>query len=716
MKAAVEQIFNSVIPDVTVYDQTKVTIPPAPSLIRQWNLGSNPGDKFLGPNPVVVARPNEQSVAIPANFVHVVQWSATQWWVFYSDNAAAAATRRVGLYWFDPVANTMTWKGFVTLTPPTATAHTIRGFRALHSTYITGTVQVATTAVTGSGTSWQTARLAVGSRIGFGSTDPTAISTWYEISAIGSNTSITLTASAGTIAAGTAYVIEELRLAITTTNATATNGGLFVAKGLRVENFTTIGTTIPAATTVDNIRAVMWLRDAATLTNTAAGGLSLRNPVSDTLHECVVSNGAATSLILYKYNLRAALTLASGGATLSGGDLVVTGTQTVTGNLSQNGNGRIDTLGHGPGAGVESLYLVTTTRVYRIAVANIVAASTTFVSDVMTEVPPGGVNTYAAFGSFANVEVSNSLDRLILSNGNTVRHYVTQYRTDAGQFSHIFLTDTRQQDQASAAATAVPHLNAAQPPGAGAVPLYFWAEGGFLFAVRQNTAASVNQIYVVPIGAHWTYTATTLQRAIFPVIALGATPAKFYRVLHQNVDHLGNIEFGKATEPFRLLYRTSGISDNSGAWTLVPEDGDLSGVLAASSIQFAAEFKTIGDLCIPGRLVSLALLYETADDLPSQYRWNHADFNPTTGVFAWVQATTFGSGPGVHTINIYRADTNALVLTQASSGTTNGTFEYWNGSAWTAGIGPDTIGTRRRFVPTAGLPSGVDLYAAITVA
>ena len=76
----------------------------------------------------------------------------------------------------------------------------------------------------------------------------------------------------------------------------------------------------------------------------------------------------------------------------------------------------------------------------------------------------------------------------------------------------------------------------------------------------------------------------------------------------------------------------------------------------------------------------------------------------------------FGATPGVHTINIYRSDTDALVLTQASSGTTNGAFENWNGSAWVAGIGADTVGRRRRFVPSGSLPGGVDLYAKITVA
>jgi len=119
---------------------------------------------------------------------------------------------------------------------------------------------------------------------------------------------------------------------------------------------------------------------------------------------------------------------------------------------------------------------------------------------------------------------------------------------------------------------------------------------------------------------------------------------------------------------------------------------------------------------LPARVLSLALIYETDDALPSQYRWNYSDFNTSNGTFAWVQATLFGTSIGTHTINIYRADTDALVLTQASTSTTNGTFENWNGSSWVSGLGADTVGRRRRFVPSGSLPGSVDLYAKITIA
>jgi hypothetical protein len=78
---------------------------------------------------------------------------------------------------------------------------------SLGNAYISsGTVAVASTAVTGTNTFFTAAM--VGYRIGFGSTDPTAISTWYTISAYTSITSITLSSTAGTIGGGSAYVID----------------------------------------------------------------------------------------------------------------------------------------------------------------------------------------------------------------------------------------------------------------------------------------------------------------------------------------------------------------------------------------------------------------------------------------------------------------------------------------------------------------------------
>ena len=183
--------------------------------------------------------------------------------------------------------------------------------------------------------------------------------------------------------------------------------------------------------------------------------------------------------------------------------------------------------------------------------------------------------------------------------------------------------------------------------------------------------APVNGLTVYPLAADWEYQADVNNRIICPKIALGATPSKLYRALVNCAENIGDATMGVTPDAFKIQYRTSGIDDNSGAWTDVPQTGDLSGVLPAANIQFAFQFRTAGVIMLPARILSLALVYETADELPSQYRWNFGDFDASNGTFAWIQAALFGASLTTHTINIYRADTNALVLTQASSGSTS---------------------------------------------
>lgn len=226
-------------------------------------------------------------------------------WVFLADNTAAAATRRTTLFTFNRDTSVFSWRGFVTHTFPAATNHTIRGLRAVYKTYTTGTVAVSGATVTGTGTTWSADRIFIGCRIGFGSTDPTQISTWYYINAVTNDTSITIqnnVTAAGTggvasnlsIDGGTAYVIEELVILHATTNATTTNGGLFMTNALSFDDFVNAGTTIAAAVATDKVKAVYWLADAATVTNTIADGLALDDFDSRTQQYCYIINNTAT--------------------------------------------------------------------------------------------------------------------------------------------------------------------------------------------------------------------------------------------------------------------------------------------------------------------------------------------------------------------------------------------------------------------------------------
>lgn len=233
-------------------------------------------------------------------------------------------------------------------------------------------------------------------------------------------------------------------------------------------------------------------------------------------------------------------------------------------------------------------------------------------------------------------------------------------------------------------------------------------------ATTAGTAVN-NQIYAVPLAADWTYAEATNNRLVSPQISI-PNAAKHYAVHVRAVPHLGEEPFTTELGAYRVYARTGGITDNSGGWTLLNKAGDLSALAVTGTIQFMFEFKLLSQgALIPARIMSVGVSYETNEALLSQFQWSLEDSSLSDGTFGFSQINLFGSSvPGL-TINYYRSDTNALLLTQASSGTTNGVFEYWSGSAWSAGLGTDTVGLRRRFRPTAGLPAGIEVYARISL-
>ena len=224
---------------------------------------------------------NTGNVAHAYPYVH--QWSENIFWIFVASIATAAATRTISFFEYNLSGNTTTYKGVITLQgTQIAGSKTVRGFRAYVYNTTGGTVSTSglSTTLTGSGTAWQSDRIAAGARIGFGSNDATEISTWYTISSIASDTSLTLD-TAVDISAGTSYVIEEIRIFLAVTNATTQNGGLYIIKGLNYSTFALGGLSITESTTVDNIRASYLLKDFApstvTVTIASPGVFTLNN-------------------------------------------------------------------------------------------------------------------------------------------------------------------------------------------------------------------------------------------------------------------------------------------------------------------------------------------------------------------------------------------------------------------------------------------------------
>ena len=698
---------------ITNYDQTK------------WNLGTiinqfpSTDGVFIGPNPLAAARPMEESAGMMVQFPHVITFSPTIDWVFLTERfATTGTTQRVFLYEYNKLTAQYNWKGFITCTLPTgAIALTTRGFRVARYLHTTGSVQVTGSNVTGFSTQFVIDRLATGSRIAFGTSDPASASAWYPISGIKSDTALTCSISIGT-ASYSSYVIDELRPMWTMTSATPLTGGLFIAKGINYGDFISTGTTIPAATTADFQKACYWIVDAGANTNTGSAGLTLdtyTNFLSHSVYIIDTSVGGLTSKVL-RYNVRATGSWAGGKLIATVPDVTVTAPQATTGIISQLNNGRIATTSHGPGSGSKSIYFVTATRFYRADIANITAGNATWQSNSVTEIPPGGVNTYAATNALSGLEYVDAIDRfVVLSTGLTAfRHYVTVYPTNSGdQWTHIFGLDTKQTDQSTADSTTVERYDGNSSGSS------CWSENGITHICKHGLSAASVQLYALPFGAHWTYGATTNQRAITPALS---TPNcnKFIRAYVNDAEYIGGTgEIGQIpTEPFRLYYRTSGISDNSGAWSLLSRNFDLTAIGAATSIQFMLEFKMIGNgFMLPSQIYGVAVLY---DDLStdSHYQPSVGNSSVTTKTFAWRHATAFGSTVPTLRVRLFDAVAAGVLLDDDS---VTSAFGGWgkstnSGSSWGVYDTTDKANeyTYIRYVPNS-LADNIKVRALLTL-
>lgn len=687
----------------------------------KWNLGkgliANNGatalDKYITPDFQVI-RPMEESTAFAVTQIFTYNHSTTTEYIFGIENSTGAtATRRIALWELNRKTWQRSWKWFITITLATATAHTVRNFTMDVKNESSWTVAVSGTAVTWTSTLFATNKVAIGARIGFGSTDPSQITTWYRVSARASDTGITLATSAGTIAAWTPYVIQEFRPIYTATNATTTNGGTHYGKWISIEDFMPTWTTIPLAVSTDDQKAMYWLKDAATQTNIVAAGwareLATMTPTNLTYY--VLDLPVAWSYKIYKYNLRAPLTVATGASVSA--FVLATGNQTFTGTGSQNANLAIANTLHWLGSGVLSLYFVTTTRIYRASTANITSWNVTWMSDSIAEIPPWGTGTFALTSAFSTIEYMDSIDAFIVGTTHATSNfsYITKYVASGAQFEYMFGRDFKYLEQ-SAKDNAHPSIFSNQITAMAFSDA--WANR--LFAVKQGTTAQTNHIYVLPFGCDWNYAGSTNGRLITPAIS-APNATKFYEAFVNNVRYLWDTRLWKPTEPFRVYARTTNITtDATSGWTLIDETNDISG-LGWTLIQFAIEFRTIGESCLPTRVLAVNMSYED-DNMLDNFALSEEKSSSSSKIIAFYFKTAFGGTVPTLRINIVDVNTWGLLLTDTTTASASGVWEKTtDGTTWTAYNTTDRTNntTYIRYTPTS-IADNVRISPRITLA
>ena len=456
MRAAVEHHFNGPTSALTndtdeVYDSSKTMIS---SLLRQAT-GANYEDKYISAKPATIVNIPEIFSSGSQSMPHIYKWSDNIYWIFTASNTTVAATRTLALTEFNSTTQTLTYKGFITLSGTTVAGNkTVRSLRAMVYKHTTGTVSTSgsSTTISGSGTAFTDERIAVGARIGFGTTDPTAVTTWYEITAITDNTTLTINAAAN-LSASTPYVIEEIRLAVACTNATLINGGVHLIKGLNYSTFSQGGTTITEATTVDNIRASYLLTDAriagaATQTFTATiaspavitcNGHGLRNgdTVIFTTTGALPTNLTASTQF---FVINAAANTFQVSATLNGAAVNSSGSQSGTHTLHTNAKNVAATLA------VDDEVDKTNHSIYLV--------STYATSCSITEYNMRAALTVGAMGSVPNIASGTSSSAYVLSTTtqavtgtpsqlNSGRIFTVNHGSASGVKSLWFVTTTR---------------------------------------------------------------------------------------------------------------------------------------------------------------------------------------------------------------------------------------------------------------------------------
>ena len=495
------------------------------------NNGGTELTQWAGPIPISVLRPFEFTTSTTTAYPFAFTWpSSSTDWIFLGDNAAAAATRKLMYATLNRQNGVFSIGGILTLTLPTATNYTVRGLSMTYNLITTGSISAAagSNIVSGSNTQWATQGVCVGNRIGFvsGSTPavPSNITQWYEITssaaafytgsvngqmlAIQQNGIILTSNLATTYPTGSSYVIEDLRAVMSTTNATATNGGVIVVKGLRPEIFNSTGTgvaAIPSAGAIDNLRASYWLADASTVTNTAGMGIDLDPSGSSFTTQYAWVPDTVANPLLFKYNIRAPLYLLGGAGKDTGSAWVLKTGQAgaPSGTPSQFNNCVIATMASGPGSGSSCLYYTTTTKVYRtVPMSTIATGSTSWTADAMSEIPPGTVNTFAASSLMNTIDYCPSADKLVIPVAvatTPFRSYFTTYNTVGSQMDRVWCIDNRQIDQTAADATITP------TPSYLATNFTVSENNGIVYCASVGASAIQTHVDNVPLGADWEY-------------------------------------------------------------------------------------------------------------------------------------------------------------------------------------------------------------------
>ncbi len=329
----------------------------------------------------------------------------------------------------------------------------------------------------------------------------------------------------------------------------------------------------------------------------------------------------------------------------------------------------------------------TTSRLGRIAVSAMTNGFT-LESDYMAEVTPRGTTIDLTMGAFSGLNYNPNEGYFYITTNGATRDYRTLY--SPGESFDLKFGAVSYESNVIA--------NTDTPMFASHTSVRAGNANGWLIISRQLTG--MQQLVLLNSRVHgdsFTTKKITLTNTI-----------KLYRVIINTLDSLTH-------EPYNAYYRTSGIDDDSGSWTILPSNGDLSGIGTVTQIQLKIVFKILGMTCIPAHISNIIVAYEDNTSTDSHYQPSMAKSSIASRIFAYRQSSAWGSNIPTLNINLYNASTNALVLNDNTVSLSSGTWEYsTDGTNWNSwSVSADTVGNYIRYTANS-LPAGIIVRAIVT--
>jgi len=649
-----------------------------------------------------------------------IAWSDDITWIL-TDESRNWTVSRLHLHIYDKRTNTIDYAGNAYVNYPTT--QNLQPYDKPYASYTVinnGTVSVSGTTVTGTNTTWNDQKLCVGYRIGFGSDTPQFVTDWYEIAAINSNTSITLTNTANSYPANTPYVIEELIIVTARHNSSDfTKAGLFVVKGLSYFDFNNEKqTNIPAATTVDRIKAAYYLDD--TLNHSYWFPNFVCGPKVDNNTQYVyvasLANNSGSNNHILVFNLRADLTSLSAGVSTAAFIARSNPFVTLQSPPSNSGKLTLATTLSGAGKDIECLYLAIYGRNYRIPTKPLLVPNNNIIIYEFSGVFGNG--GYTVSGGWYSMRHQKYLPEEDMFYGMEYSYgQFCFYRYKPGLRDAIKL-----KRKYYSAHYSYPHNKLVYDVGYdhnwSLNPVTHIANGS-IFITREGTD-QWNPVQVISYKADELFAKKYNAFVITPAIST-YNARKLSKIILSDNFCEGDDRFTKLPAEYNLYIRTEGIEDNTGVWIPLNRMHDLSDIKATDKCQFRFEFVMMAHSAIPRKIFNLDLFYETKNIISPEFKWNLSDSSTLYNVVGFKQKelykkdyVLYESEPLV-VIEAKDAITGNIIYTQRSDDNTYGQFQYYNNS-WINGIGPQAIEKRMRYVNTYSFNSTAKIIYSIYTA